>query len=156
MTDKEKLEKVFNELGIGFDQLLQDSLREGEYSTYFKHSHKKVFGYHNFYTIFVKTYYIWYHLIILFIPSSKLKFSHFISFFFKWPSQNQHQRLSCDAGMKEMDFFKSKLSVKELFRKYFICFVPYDLKILHQLNNKKNADKYLLEHFESYYSNISE
>jgi hypothetical protein len=58
--------------------------------------------------------------------------------------------------LKEMDFFKSKLSVKELFRKYFICFVPYDLKILHQLNNKKNADKYLLEHFDSYYSNISE
>ena len=58
--------------------------------------------------------------------------------------------------LKEMDFFKSKLSVKEIFRKYFICFVPQDVKTLHQLNNKKNADKYLSDHFDAYYSDISE
>ena len=57
--------------------------------------------------------------------------------------------------LQEMDFFKSKLSVKEIFRKYFICFVPHDVKTLHQLNNKKNADKYLSEHFDAYYSTIS-
>ena len=58
--------------------------------------------------------------------------------------------------LKEMDFFKSKLSVKEIFRKYFICFVTHEMKTLHQLNNKKNADKYLLDHFDVYYSAISE
>jgi hypothetical protein len=58
--------------------------------------------------------------------------------------------------LKNINFFKSKLSVKEIFRKYFICFVPQDLKTIHQLNNKKNADKYLSDHFDAYYSDISE
>ena len=58
--------------------------------------------------------------------------------------------------LNDMAFFKSKLSVREIFRKYYICFVPHDMKTLHQLNNKKNADKYLLDHFDHYYSNISE
>jgi len=58
--------------------------------------------------------------------------------------------------LKDINFFKSKLSVKDIFRKYFICFVPQGEKTLHQLNNKKNADKYLSDHFDTYYSNISE
>lgn len=58
--------------------------------------------------------------------------------------------------LNDMAFFKSKLSVKEIFRKYFICFVPYEVKTAQQLYNKKNADKYLLEYFDSFYSNISE
>jgi hypothetical protein len=56
----------------------------------------------------------------------------------------------------EKDFYKSKLSVKELFKKYFICFVPQDIKTTQQLNNKKNADKYLLDNFEDFYKNILE
>ncbi len=55
----------------------------------------------------------------------------------------------------DLSFFKSKLSFKELFRKYFICFVPSDIKTLHQLNNMKNADKYVTEHFDEYYATIS-
>ncbi|WP_344817346.1 hypothetical protein [Flavobacterium cheonanense] len=58
--------------------------------------------------------------------------------------------------INDMIFLKSKLSVKELFKKYFICFVPSDVKTAQQLYNKKNADKYLLEHFEGFYFNISE
>jgi hypothetical protein len=58
--------------------------------------------------------------------------------------------------LKDINFFKSKLSVKDIFRKYFICFVPQGEKTLHQLNNKKNADKYVSDHFDTYYSNISE
>jgi hypothetical protein len=58
--------------------------------------------------------------------------------------------------LNDIAFFKSKLSVKDIFRKYFICFVPYEVKTAQQLYNKKNADKYLLEHFEGFYSNISE
>jgi hypothetical protein len=58
--------------------------------------------------------------------------------------------------LNDMAFFKSKLSVKEIFRKYFICFVSYEVKTAQQLYNKKNADKYLLEYFDSFYSNISE
>ncbi|WP_264522314.1 hypothetical protein [Flavobacterium sp. N1994] len=56
----------------------------------------------------------------------------------------------------EKDFFKSKLSVKEIFKKYFICFVPQEIKTTEQLNNKKNADKYLLDNFEAFYKNILE
>ena len=56
----------------------------------------------------------------------------------------------------EKDFYKSKLSVKEIFKKYFICFVPQDIKTTEQLNNKKNADKYLLDNFEAFYQNILE
>jgi hypothetical protein len=56
----------------------------------------------------------------------------------------------------ENDFYKSKLSVKELFKKYFICFVPQEIKTAQQLNNKKNADKYLLDNFEDFYKNILE
>ena len=58
--------------------------------------------------------------------------------------------------LKDINFFKSKLSVKDIFRKYFICFVPQGEKTVHQLNYKKNADKYLSDHFDTYYSNISE
>lgn len=58
--------------------------------------------------------------------------------------------------INDMIFLKSKLSVKELFKKYFICFVTSDVKTAQQLYNKKNADKYLLEHFEGFYFNISE
>jgi hypothetical protein len=58
--------------------------------------------------------------------------------------------------INDMVFLKSKLSVKDLFKKYFICFVPSDAKTAQQLYNKKNADKYVLEHFEGFYSNISE
>jgi hypothetical protein len=54
----------------------------------------------------------------------------------------------------EKDFYKSKLSVIEIFKKYFICFVPQDVKTTEQLNNKKNADKYLLDNFETFYKNI--
>ena len=59
-------------------------------------------------------------------------------------------------SVNDMSFFKSKISVKELFRKYFICFVPNEIKTLEQLNIKKNSDKYVLDNFENYYSNISE
>jgi hypothetical protein len=54
----------------------------------------------------------------------------------------------------EKDFYKSKLSVKDIFKKYFICFVPQEIKTTEQLNNKKNADKYLLDNFEAFYKNI--
>jgi hypothetical protein len=53
-------------------------------------------------------------------------------------------------------FFKSKISLKDIFRKHFICFVTSELKTAQQLNNKKNADKYLLDHFDNFYSNIPE
>jgi hypothetical protein len=56
--------------------------------------------------------------------------------------------------ISEKGFFKSKLSVKEIFKKYFICFVQQDIKVKEQLNNKKNADKYLLDNFEAFYNNI--
>jgi len=59
-----------------------------------------------------------------------------------------------DITINEKEFYKSKLSVKELFKKYFICFVPQDIKTTEQLNNKKNADKYLLDNFEAFYKNI--
>lgn len=61
-----------------------------------------------------------------------------------------------DITLYEKEFYKSKLSVKELFKKYFICFVPQDVKTAEQLNNKKNADKYLLDNFEAFYKNILE
>lgn len=56
--------------------------------------------------------------------------------------------------LKDPLFFKSKLSFKDIFRKYFICFVPLEVKASLQLSNKKNADKYSLEHFESYYQSL--
>jgi hypothetical protein len=34
--------------------------------------------------------------------------------------------------------------------------VPQDIKTTEQLNNKKNADKYLLDNFEAFYQNILE
>ena len=61
-----------------------------------------------------------------------------------------------DITISEKNFFKSKLSVKELFKKYFICFVPQEIKTTEQLNNKKNADKYILDNFDSFYKNILE
>ncbi len=56
--------------------------------------------------------------------------------------------------LNDATFFKSKLSFKDIFRKYFICFVTNEDKTTYQLSNKKNADKYILEHFDSFYKNI--
>lgn len=58
--------------------------------------------------------------------------------------------------LNDKNFFKSKLSVKELFKKYFICFVPQEIKTSEQLNNKKNADKYIQDNFDIFYHKIFE
>ncbi len=57
--------------------------------------------------------------------------------------------------LNDINFFKSKLSFRDIFKKYFVCFVSNEDKITFQLSNKKNADKYSLEYFDSFYKNIS-
>lgn len=52
-TDKEKLEAVFNELGIGYNQMRKDYLKKGAHSgIWFNYAHKGVDGYMSFYTQF--------------------------------------------------------------------------------------------------------
>lgn len=56
--------------------------------------------------------------------------------------------------IQDFTFFKSKIAVKEIFKKHLICFVDADTKTKEQLNNKRNADKYIEQNFNNIYENI--
>ena len=59
-----------------------------------------------------------------------------------------------DILIHDFDFFKSKSPIKEAFKKHFTCFLSAEIKNTFQLNNKKNADKYSAEYFDSFYANL--
>jgi len=61
---------------------------------------------------------------------------------------------AADILIHDFDFFKSKSPIKETFKKHFTCFLSAEIKNTFQLNNKKNADKYSAEHFDSFYANL--
>ena len=61
---------------------------------------------------------------------------------------------AADILIHDFDFFKSKSPIKETLKKHFICFLSAEIKNTFQLNNKKNADKYSAEHFDSFYANL--
>jgi hypothetical protein len=61
---------------------------------------------------------------------------------------------AADILIHDFDFFKSKSPIKETFKKHFTCFLSAKIKNTFQLNNKKNADKYSAEHFDSFYANL--
>ena len=49
--------------------------------------------------------------------------------------------------LNEHEFFKSKISVKEILRKHLLCFIDSETLKTEQLNNRKNAEKYITENF---------
>ena len=61
---------------------------------------------------------------------------------------------AADILIHDFDFLKSKSPIKEAFKKHFTCFLSAEIKNTFQLNNKKNADKYSAEHFDSFYANL--
>jgi hypothetical protein len=63
-------------------------------------------------------------------------------------SGNFEFRIEKDAiELNEQEFFKSKLSVKEILRKHLLCFIDQETFKTEQLNNRKNAEKYIAENF---------
>lgn len=61
---------------------------------------------------------------------------------------------AADILIHDFDYFKSKSPIKEAFKKHFTCFLSAEIKNTFQLNNKKNADKYSAEYFDSFYANL--
>ena len=56
--------------------------------------------------------------------------------------------------INDIDFLKSKITIKEIFKKHFICFISHDIQKVKQLHNKKNAEKYIEDNFESFFESF--
>lgn len=56
--------------------------------------------------------------------------------------------------VNDVSLFKSKNAVREIFKKHLLCFVDKDVYKSEQLTNRKKAEKYIDENFESIYQTI--